>query len=343
MSRSRGKKIQLDGISVFARETGEGPPVLLINGLGAHTAMWSTLEQTLDGFRLVEFDLPGAGQSDVPWKPISIKRLASLSVQVMDHFGLEQPDVLGYSMGGIVCQQLAADAPERVRRVVLVATTPGLGQMQGPMVATINIMTPMRYISRHAYVRTIGSLVGGRARHDKAWIAAQGALRLEHAPSWRGYAGQLMSMSRWSGLPILPGIEQPVLVVTGDDDPLTPVVNGMMITHMLPNGRLLVCPGEGHLMVMDEDSIAQPAIKEFLGAESVEKTKAWKRAVSVDADELRIALFAAPMQMPPLSIFNANMRRRWLPTAGSAGKPSNHKEANGQPERPARARQRAAS
>jgi pimeloyl-ACP methyl ester carboxylesterase len=343
MSGARGKKIQLDGVSVFARETGDGPPVLLINGLGAHSGMWSTLEQTLEGFRLVEFDLPGAGQSDVPWKPISIKRLAALSVQVMDHFGLEQPDVLGYSMGGIVCQQLAADAPERVRRVVLVSTTPGVGQMQGSAVAIINILTPMRYISRHAYVRTIGSLVGGRARHDKPWVAAQGALRLEHAPSWRGYAGQLMSMSRWSALPILSGIKHPVLVVTGDDDPLTPVVNGMILTHMLPNARLLVCPGEGHLMVMDEDSVAHPAIAEFLAAESVKKTKVWRHAVSVDAEELRVALFGAPLQLPPMSVFNAIMRRRWLGDLGQAG--SSQSNQNGHHERtehPTRTTQRAA-
>lgn len=310
---SRGRLIRFADARVYVREVGEGPPLLLINGLGAHSAMWETLERTLPGLRIVEFDLPGAGQSDVPWKPVSIERLARLSRSILDHFEIDCADVLGYSMGGIVAQQLAAETPERVRRLVLLATTPGLGQMQGDVKAMLNIMTPLRYMSRHAYARTIGGLVGGRARHDKRWIDEQGALRLKHAPSWRGYLGQLLSMSRWSGLPLLGTIEQPVLVVTGDDDPLTPVVNGMMLAHLLPNGRLLVCPDEGHLIAMDPDSVAHPAIREFLTAPALERTEVWRQARRVDAEELETALFGAPFQLPPMSIFNDRARQRWIP------------------------------
>jgi poly(3-hydroxyoctanoate) depolymerase len=266
----------------------------------------------LESHRIVEFDLPGAGKSDVPWKPVSIKRLASLTASVMDEFAIDRADVLGYSMGGIVAQQFAADMPERVRRLVLVATTPGMGSMQGDVKALINIVTPLRYMSRHSYTRSIGSLAGGRARHDAAWVAEQGALRLTQAPSWRGYMGQLYSMAAWSGLPLLGKIKSPTLVVTGDDDPLTPVVNGMLLTHLLPRARLLVCPGEGHLMVMDTDSASHPAICEFLSAERFDRTKVWRQGRTVSNQELDVALFAAPLQLPPLSILSSLMRRRWL-------------------------------
>ena len=311
----RGKLMQFSGGRVFVRALGEGKPLLLINGLGAHSAMWQTLERSLSGFRIVEFDLPGAGQSPAPWKPVSVKQLASLSVEIMDHFGMEQPDVLGYSMGGIVAQQLAADHPKRVRRLVLLASSPGMGQMQGDIKALLNIMTPLRYVSRHAYVKSIGSLVGGRARHDTRWIAEQGALRLRHSPSWRGYFSQLMSLAGWSGLPLLGKIKQPVLVVTGDDDPLTPVVNGMLLAHLLPNGRLLVCRDEGHLIAMDADSVAHPAIREFFTASRLDRAKVWREAAQVSTEELQIALFSAPLQLPPLSILNARARGRWLPPA----------------------------
>jgi pimeloyl-ACP methyl ester carboxylesterase len=311
--KQRGKLMRFPQARVYVRTLGEGHPLLLINGLGAHSAMWETLERSLPDFRIVEFDLPGAGQSDTPWKPVSVKQLAALSTSIMDHFEMDRPDVLGYSMGGIVAQQLAADFPERVRRLVLLATSPGMGQMQGDMKAFFNIMTPLRYMSRHAYVKTIGSLVGGRARYDRRWIAEQGALRLKHSPSWRGYCGQLFSLARWTGLPLLGEIKHPALVVTGDDDPLTPVVNGMMLAHMLPNGRLLVCPGEGHLIAMDADSVAHPAIREFLTAPRLDRAKAWNSAKKVTAEELQIALFSAPFQVPPLSILNARARSRWLP------------------------------
>lgn len=312
MSGLSGAKVKFQEACVYVREVGEGTPLLLINGLGAHTAMWTPLEQTLEGFRIVEFDLPGAGQSDVPWKPVPVPRLARLAASVMDQFGLERADVLGYSMGGIVAQQLAADAPERVRRLVLAATTPGVGAMQGDLRALLNIITPVRYLSPQLYAKTIGSLAGGRARRDHAWIAQQGALRLRHAPTWRGYLGQLASIASWSGLPFHERIEQPVLVLAGDDDPLTPVVNGMMLAYRLPHGRLIVLRDEGHLMLLDAESECHAAIRGFLGPDDLDASETWQGAVEVDAQELRIALAATGIQIPPWSIANAVMRRRWL-------------------------------
>jgi pimeloyl-ACP methyl ester carboxylesterase len=312
MSRGRERKMRLDGATVHAREVGEGPPLLLINGIGAHTAMWDTLERTLEGFHLLEFDLPGAGQSSVPWKPVSVGRLARISAQVLDTFGYERADVLGYSMGGIVAQQLAADAPERVRRLVLLATSPGLGSAHGDVRAMLNIMTPLRYMNPTLYARTIGSLAGGRARHDGQWIAEQGALRLAQAPSMRGYLGQMVSLMGWSSLPRLATIDIPTLVLAGTDDPLTPVANGKLIAHMLPQGRLLIFEGEGHLMALDPASGAQPAIREFLAAKRLDRAPVWQRASTVGEDELEQAFAATGWQSQPWAAVSARQRHRWL-------------------------------
>lgn len=312
MSAVREKTVVLDGMRVLVREIGEGPPVLLINGLGAHTAMWSPLEDALEGLRVLEFDAPGAGQSARPWRPVGVPRLARLATLVLDHFGVERADVLGYSMGGIVTQQLAADFPERVRRIVLVATSPGLGGMLGDAKAMLNIVTPLRYLSPQLYTSTIASLAGGRARNDREWVARQGTLRLRHAPSMHGYMGQLASLTGWSGLPLLADIKQPTLVVTGDDDPLTPVVNAMMLAHLLPNGRLLVCRGEGHLLLMDSDSVCLEPIREFLAAASLDDAPAWDEANEVPTDDLRVALAGTGWQAPLLGFLGALKRRRWI-------------------------------
>jgi pimeloyl-ACP methyl ester carboxylesterase len=322
MSAATEAKLKLREASVFVRELGEGSPLLLINGIGAHTAMWEPLEQVLDGFRLIEFDLPGAGQSDVPWKPLSIRRLAQMAISVLDRFEIDRADVLGYSMGGIVAQQLAADAPQRVRRLVLVATSPGVGSVYGDRKALLNISTPLRYLSPGLYEMSIGSLVGGRARHDAQWVAEQGRLRLKHAPSLRGYLGQLLSVSVWSGLPLLSRITHPVLVVAGDDDPLTPVANGMLLAHMLPEARLLVCPGEGHLMLMDPESRSQSAIHAFLTARSHDEARVWKEATVPDYETLKIAVAGRDWQFPPWSNISGLVRRRWLKSSGNGKLPA---------------------
>jgi pimeloyl-ACP methyl ester carboxylesterase len=236
----------------------------------------------------------------------------------MDEFGVERAHVLGYSMGGIVAQQLAHDAPERVERLVLVATSPGVGAVQGDIKALLNIVTPLRYLSPRLYTKTIGSMAGGRARHDPAWAAEQGELRLTRPPSWRGYLGQLHSMRSWSGLPLLGDITHPTLVVAGDDDPLTPVVNGMMVAHLLRNGRLLVVPGEGHLMVLDADSRAHPAIRDFLSAKDLDRAPVWNEAAKVEAEDVEAALEGTSWQLPPWSVFNDRARQRWLQMRDSA-------------------------
>ena len=178
-------------------------------------------------------------------------------------------------MGGVVAQQLAHDAPERVERLVLLATTPGRGAFQGGLKARINIATPVRYLSPFLYAKTIGSLVGGRARHDAAWVAEQGLLRLQHMPSWRGYFSQLRSIVNWSAFEFLRDVPHATLILAGDDDPLIPVINGMILSYLLPNARLLVVRSEGHLMMMDQDSRTHPAIREFLTADDLETTGIW--------------------------------------------------------------------
>lgn len=314
MSTTDGEKISFPEGAVFVRETGQrdGKPLLLINGLGAHTAMWAPLEQVLTGYRIIEFDLPGAGQSEIPAKPASMQGLAQLALAVMNRFGLAHADVLGYSMGGMVAQQLAADVPDRVRRLVLVATTPGVGAVQPSLFPMLNIVTPARYSSTTVWSRTIGSLVGGRARHDKDWLRQQAALRFEYRPTWRGYMGQMRSMSGWSSLPLLSRITSPTLVVTGDDDPLTPLANSAMMTHGLREARLAVLPGEGHLVVMDPESRGHEVIRDFLDAETPSSSAVWQNAIDVDEQYVRSQLATVRRQVPPLSFVNARARQRWL-------------------------------
>lgn len=307
-----GQLVTFPDATVFVREVGAGAPLLLINGLGAHTGMWRAFEGAMPGYRLVEFDLPGAGQSPVPTKPVSIDRLARLATAVMDRYGLDRPDVLGYSMGGMVAQQLAATYPDRVRRLVLAATTPGVGSVQVQLKALVNIVTPIRYASPRLYARTIGSLVGGRARSDVAWVTEQAALRLEHRPTWRGYMSQMRSMGGWSSLPLLRTISQPTLVLAGSDDPLAPATNAKIIAHLVPDSRLLILEGEGHLLMVDDRSAAHAAVHEFLAAADVERSEVWRQGLDVDAGDVRAALAAAPRQLPPLSVLDTWARRRWL-------------------------------
>jgi len=312
MSAPRERLVDVDGVHVHVREVGAGPAVLLINGLGAHTGLWGSLERSLDGFRLIEFDAPGAGRSPAPPLPISVARLARIAAGVLDAAGAERADVLGYSMGGIIAQQLAVDAPERVNRLVLVATTCGLGSIQGDPLAILNVAVPVRYLSPWFYARTIGGLAGGRARDDREWVARIAQARFRQLPSARGYIGQVLSLSGWSGLRLLPRIGHPTLVVTGDDDPLTPVANAMLLARLIPEARMLVAPGEGHLLLLDARNPILGSIREFLEGEHLDGIASWRDATAVDDEDLDAAIDAVRWQAQPWGCIGAIMRRRFL-------------------------------
>ncbi len=311
-AEAREGLVRLDGLSIHVRDAGEGPPVLLLNGVAADTGMWARLEAALPGFRLISFDAPGSGRSPAPLIPVSVRRLARLAALVLDSVGVEQADVLGYSMGGIVAQELAAGTPERVRRVVLAGTTCGLGSIPGEPVAMLHLLVPARHLSPRIYARTFGGLVGGPARVDRTIVADLQALRLR--VSIRGYLGQMMSLSRWSGLPLLPRIPHPTLVVSGDDDPLSPVANALLLTRLLPQARLLMAPGEGHLLFLSPTSPVLQPIREFLAVESLHAAPVWQDALVVTADDLRAAMPKMRAQAQPWGVIGAVLRRRWLRT-----------------------------
>jgi pimeloyl-ACP methyl ester carboxylesterase len=185
----------IGGIRVRIRDVGEGRPVLLLNGIGAHAAMWEPLEHVLSGFRLIEFDSPGTGQSETSLFPVPIPALARLAARILDDVGLSTASVIGYSMGGMVAQQLAALAPQRVRRLVLVGTSCGWGGVPGQAAAVLNLATPLRYWSESFNRLTLGSMTGGRSRTDCEWVERQSELRRRHPPSTLGYLAQLLSSS----------------------------------------------------------------------------------------------------------------------------------------------------
>jgi poly(3-hydroxyoctanoate) depolymerase len=305
------RSVLVDGVRLHLREVGYGPPVLVINGIGAHTAMWGPLEHALDGFHLIEFDAPGTGQSATLPYPVTVPALAWLASQILDKVGVETADVVGYSMGGIVAQQLAASAPERIRRLVLAATSCGWGGVPGQPRALLNVATPLRYLSPGFYRRTIGSMAGGRARRDPEWIDHHGELRRRHPPTVRGYLGQVLTVSAWSGLPLLPRIRQPTLVVTGDDDPLVPPANSMLLASRLPMARVLLAPGEGHLLLMDPESAVLEPIRDFLGAESLDEATVWREARVVSRDQARAAIASTRQQLQPWGAVSAIMRAIW--------------------------------
>jgi len=310
---AKGQRMRVGGLSLHVRDVGEGPPLLLINGLGAHTAMWAPVERQLAGLRLISYDSPGVGDSPAAFPPPSIPMLADLLAKLLHNLNLPRVDVLGYSFGGAVAQQLAYRHADRVRRLVLAATMPGRGGVLGEWKSLTHAYNPLRYYSRSYYERSIGDLAGGQARWNETFRRRHGAERLAKRPHPISYYTQIAVLSPWSSLPWLDRISAPTLVLSGDDDPLVPPANSFLLASHLRRARLILIPGEGHLLLFDDSGKAHEAIREFLLAPSTAQSRTWQEATQVDAETAAAAIRERGLKPVPWGIVNKIFRRKLSP------------------------------
>ena len=251
-------------LSVSLTGEGSGRPLLLVNGIGATGDLWDDFRAHVADRETIAFDAPGVGGSPAPAYPFRIRWFARRLRDLVDALGHEQVDVLGLSWGGALAQEFALRHPDRVRRLVLAATTPGVVSVPGRPSALWILMTPQRYYDTAYLERVAPTLYGGLVRHQPELMVRHGQVRSTKPPTAWGYTTQLMALRRWSSLRRLPMLAPRTLVLAGDDDPIIPLVNGRMIARLAPRATLHVIEGGGHLFLFTRPAELWDRIRTFL-------------------------------------------------------------------------------
>ena len=114
--------IRVGGRKLLVRRSGTGPPILLLTGMGMSLAAWTPFLRHLRGFECIEVAVPGSGGTVARQPVLTMPKFAALARGLLDRLDIARADVLGLSFGGLVAQQLAYDAPTRVRGLVLAST-----------------------------------------------------------------------------------------------------------------------------------------------------------------------------------------------------------------------------
>jgi poly(3-hydroxyoctanoate) depolymerase len=227
-----------------------GRPLLLINGLGGNIEMWNPFRDALGNRSTIAFDAPGSGESRAPMGQPSLAYVADVIVEALDLLGVDQPDVLGYSFGGAVAQELARRHPDRIHRLVLAATTPGWGAPLPSMMALANLMTPARYYA-DPMSDSLSLAAFGDHEGSGTFRRLHRARRLR-PPSLYGYWWQLMAISQWSSNGWLRRLDTPTLVVTGAKDQVAGPSTARMLSSAIPHSQLVVAPDAGHLLLYSD-------------------------------------------------------------------------------------------
>ena len=248
------RQVRVNGMSTRVCVRGQGAPLLLIMGIWGGLSAWDGLVDHLPGYRTIAFDAPGIGGTDMPPYPLALPSLARFAAGVLDAVGVSQAHVLGVSFGGLVAQRLAALAPTRVDRLVLVSTSSGVLHVPGQPAALLRLLAPWQPNARDA-----GTAFGGRMRRDPHLLAALD-LKIPTGPA--AYLYRLSGLSGWWSMPW--SVPHRTLVLTGDDDPIVPEQNCRILAGYLPNARLHVVRGGGHLVLFDSAAQVASVIDDFL-------------------------------------------------------------------------------
>jgi len=243
-------------------KAGDGPALLLFNGIGANLELFEPFTQALGGIETIVFDVPGVGGTP-PWLfPYRMRGLARSTERMLDVLGYRDPvDVLGVSWGGALAQQFAFTCRERCRKLVLVATTPGMLMAPRSLFAIARLFNPRRYADPSHLQRIAPHVYGGAVRSDPH-LMQEYAARMQ-SPHWLGYLYEQLAFWGWTSLPWLALLPQPTLVLSGNDDPLVPVLNARILATLIPRAQLKLVD-DGHLFLLTNPAQVVPAIRDFL-------------------------------------------------------------------------------
>jgi 3-oxoadipate enol-lactonase len=221
----------------------DAPVLVLAGSLGTDREMWRPqLAELCQRWRVLRFDHRGHGGSPVPPGPYTIGDLGRDVLRLLDRLGHARVAYCGLSLGGMVGMWLAATAPERVERLVVMCTSAYLPPPE--------LWRERAAGARGAGVASIADAALARwftpefARREPAALARARAM-LESIPG-EGYAGCCEAIAAMDQRPRLPRITAPTLVVAGAEDPATPPEHGQVIADAVPDARLVVLPGVAH-------------------------------------------------------------------------------------------------
>ncbi|MGC9335676.1 MAG: alpha/beta fold hydrolase [Anaerolineae bacterium] len=254
--------MQIRDVELHYQITGQGDPLLFIHGLGSSARDWQyQIEPFSRSYRVVALDVRGHGQSSKPPGPYSIPLFAADTAELIRALQPVPTHVVGISMGGMIGLQLAVDAPDLVRSLVVVNA--------GPEMIVRTGRERWQLVQRQLIVRVLGMRKMGEVLGRRLFPKPeQGNLRQLFAQRWaendpRAYREAMKALIGWSVADRLADIACPVLVVAADQD-YTPVESKAAYVRRLPRGELRVIEDSRHATPVEHPEQFNQVLSDFL-------------------------------------------------------------------------------
>lgn len=254
---------------LHVEESGSGEPLLLIHGWGMHGGMWgSAAERLAQDFRVISVDLPGHGYSSMMAERGPGSALDPIVDALSAQFS-ESLNLCGWSLGGQVALRWAQRHPQQVRRLALVASTPCFVRrsgwecaMAGETLAEFAAALEQNYAL--TLRRFLALQVRGSEDERELLAALRNALFSRGEPELAALRSGLDILRDCDLRDALPQISQPVLVVAGERDTLTPPDASRHLAERMPQARLALVAGAAHAPFLSHPNRFVACIKDFL-------------------------------------------------------------------------------
>jgi 3-oxoadipate enol-lactonase len=241
---------------------GEGPPLLLIGGLGFGRWAWFRQVPAFSRhFKTITFDV--RGERDLKR---GVADLASEAMALLEHLGVKKAHVLGTSLGGFVAQELALKRPDLVDRLVLVCTSYGRGgpESMSPWALADMIGLPSLNAERAVRQGLVAATSDAYRAERPEEFEQIVRWRLADSPSLSAYYEQMRAGASFDVSREVGHITSPTLVIHGSEDRYVPVANAAALAEAIPGSRLRVLDDAGHLVFIERFADVNREVVTFL-------------------------------------------------------------------------------
>ena len=245
---------------------GEGEPLLCVAGLTCDTLVWIPQVQAFSAaHRTVIFDNRDAGQSSMAEGDYAIADMARDALALADHLELDTFHLLGVSMGGMIAQEMAVQAPERVRTLTLSVTMPAGGAYARRVAEVWGARVAQISHEQHVdELMLLNHSEGFFDNPDMVEFIRTAMLNNPHPQPPEAFARQLAACACHDTRDRLGSLTMPVHVIGGEYDILLPVWKSREIAELIPGSKLTVLPGAPHGLSIERAEEFNAAVLDFI-------------------------------------------------------------------------------
>jgi pimeloyl-ACP methyl ester carboxylesterase len=262
-------------INIYYEIHGSGEALAMIMGLGGGIP-WLLLQIPTfsQQYQVVVFDNRGTGGSDAPDTPYSMEMMAGDLAGLLENIGVKSAHVLGISMGGMIAQHFALLYPEKVKTLILGATTYGGTHRIAPDMESIKVLFDMERMQRltpeERAKETLPYVFSQDFINNNQELIQDLLAKMEgHVTPLHSYMRQAAAIMGHDTYERLPDIKVPTLVIAGDADKLVPVENSRLIASRIPMAELVILKNMGHGFNIEAAEQVNDVVLNFLNRHTV--------------------------------------------------------------------------